>query len=240
MQLLNTAPTISRSQLLADSLGGVIRDHEPFVATLNPRGLVYTAELLRGIERFSGAVSLAERELAEASAATAAYTETLQRGAIYARDLRAEIVGIGGQIKNEGDAAGAAALRADYTIRQTRLSLDRPSDIRSVIDQYAHANTKHRALLLSWGVPAERLDEAGAIAQQLPDALQLRRTETTEAELAIRERDDAELAFIAALNPLLRRLPAYAASQPEAVAAFESVINKFRDDLTSDPDEALT
>lgn len=238
MLLLNTHPTISRSQLLTEQLTGVIRDHETFLSTLNPRGLAYTAELLTAGQHFIDAVADADRELAEADGATGAYTQSIQSAVNHVKALRVEIRAIGDQIKQEGDESGARALLADYMIRQTRLSIERPGDVRSLIEQYARANAKHRALLTSWGIDAARLDEATTLAQAIPEAIHERRTETNEAEQAVRTRDEAELAFISAINPLLRRLNAYTGAQTDVVTAFDSVINKFRADLT-DPDDTL-
>jgi hypothetical protein len=237
MLLLNTHPTISRSQLLIEQLCGVIRDHETFLSTLHPRGLAYTAELLAAGQRFLDAIEDADREQAEADGATGAYTAAIQDALSYVKALRLEVRAVGDQIKREDDEIGARALVADYMIRQTRLSIERPGDVRSLIEQFAKANAKHRALLTSWGIDAARLDQAKVLAAGIPDAIHARRTETTEAEQAVTTRNTAQKNLIDAINPLLRRLNTYTGAQTDAVTAFESVINKFRADLT-DPSDA--
>jgi hypothetical protein len=238
MLLLNTDPTISRTQLLTEQLCGAIRDHEAAIAKLHPRKLAYTGELLTYGQRFLDAIHDANREQAEATTATDRYSTTLRNAAQYAKDMRRELRAVAEQLKHEGHEDQARSLLTDYMTRSARLSIERPSDLRSIIEQYAHANAKHRDLLTAWGIDDAKLDQAASLARQITEVIQERRVETTQAELAVRTRDEAELAFIHAINPLLRRIAAQSTSSPQLVQAFESIIEKFRADLTSSGDRA--
>lgn len=228
---LNTRPTLSRSQLMTEQLLGVTRDHETFLSTLHPSGLAYTGGILTSGQRFLDGIASADRERAEADGADGVFAQTFSDIERYIRSLRIEIRAICDGLQGEGQAAQARALRADYMMRQSRISPERPGDLRAIIEQYASSNSKNRALLTSWGVPPARLDRAAALSALIPTVIDQRRRENTEAELAVRERDLAELDLINKLNPLLRRLNGYQDDAPEPFNAFRAVLSKFRDDL---------
>jgi hypothetical protein len=233
IQSLNTRPTLSRSQLLVEQLVGAVRQHEPFISTLHPDGLAFTGRILTSGQAFLDWILRGDKERAEADAATGAFTQTFSEIEQYVRAIRVDVRSISDDLKLNGKPVEARALRADYLLRQTRLSADRPGDLRAVIEQIASSNIKNAALLTSFGVPKARLERASTFAQSLPDIIDARRRETTEFEVAVRERDTAEVEFINRINPVLRRLANYRAEAPEVFASFASIISKFRDDLTA-------